>query len=66
MRKELANKEGERKSFHATFDRFGSKRGYQGYKEETILLKNIVDVETNKVVAIMPGLISLRAFSVSN
>ena len=51
MRKELAKKKGERRSFHATFVRFGSKRGYQGYKEETILLKNIVDLATNNVIA---------------
>jgi hypothetical protein len=51
MRKALGEKEGERRSFQATFVRFGSKRGYQGYKEETILLKNIIDVETNKIVA---------------
>jgi hypothetical protein len=51
MRKALSDKEGERRSFQATFARFGSKRGYQGYKEETILLKNIVDVVTNKLIA---------------
>ena len=51
MRKALGDKEGQRRSFKATFARFGSKRGYQGYKEETILLKNIVDIETNKVIA---------------
>ena len=51
MRKALADKEGERRSFHATFARFGSKQGYQGYKEETILLKNIVDIVTNKIIA---------------
>ena len=51
MRKALGDKEGERRSFHATFVRFGSKRGYQGYKEETLLLKNIVDVLTNKLIA---------------
>lgn len=51
MRKQLADKEGERRRFRATFVRIGSKRGYQGYKEETILLRNIVDIETNKVVA---------------
>ncbi len=50
MRKELADKEGERRSFRATFVRFGSKQGYQGYKEETILLKNIRDVSSGKLV----------------
>ena len=51
MRKELADKEGERRSFRATFVRFGSKQGYQGYKEETILFKNIMDVSTRKLIA---------------
>lgn len=51
MRKELANNEGDRKSFRATFVRLGSKRGYQGYKEETVLLKNIIDSSTSKIVA---------------
>lgn len=51
MRKKLAEKEGERRSFRATFVRVGAKQGYLGYKEETILLKNIVDVSTNKIVA---------------
>ena len=51
MRKKLADKEGERRSFRATFVRFGSKRGYQGYKEETILLKDIVDLSANSIIA---------------
>ena len=51
MRKELADKEGERRSFRATFVRLGSKQGYQGYKEETILLKNIMDVSSGRLVA---------------
>jgi hypothetical protein len=51
MRKKLAENEGERRSFRATFVRFGAKQGYQGYKEETILLKDIVDLSTNKIVA---------------
>src|SRR5258706_12860594 len=43
MRRELARQEGLRKKFTATFDRLGKKVGYQGYAEETILLKNIAD-----------------------
>jgi len=50
MRKELASQEGQRKKFTATFDRLGKKVGYQGYAEETILLKNITD-ETGKRMA---------------
>jgi len=51
MRKELAKQEGERKKFRAIFSRFGKKANYHGYSEETILLKHIVALETNEVVA---------------
>jgi len=51
MRKRLASSEGERKKFRAQFSRFGKKTNYKGYSEETILLREIVDVETNDVVA---------------
>jgi len=49
MRKELAKESGVRKKFRAVFVRFGKKAGFKGYSEETILLKNVVDVETNKM-----------------
>lgn len=32
-------------------ERFGKKISYTGYSEETILLKNIRDVESNEIVA---------------
>jgi hypothetical protein len=51
MRRELATEQGKRKKFTALFDRIGKKANYKGYSEETVLLKSIVDVETNKVVA---------------
>ena len=51
MRKELAAEEGKRKKFKAVFDRVGKKVNYKGYSEETILLKNVVDLESQKVVA---------------
>lgn len=51
MRKHLAAETGKRKKLKAVFSRIGKKTNYQGYTEETILLKNIVDVETNRVVA---------------
>jgi hypothetical protein len=51
MRKRLAASEGERKQFRATFSRVGKKINYQGYSEETILLNNIIDVETSAIVA---------------
>ena len=50
MRKELGKHVGERKKFQATFVRFGKKTNYQGFGEETVLLKNIVDLESNKIV----------------
>lgn len=51
MRKTLAKAEGQRKKFHAVFDRLGKKVNYKGYSEDTILLVNITDAETNQVVA---------------
>ncbi|MEK6780090.1 MAG: hypothetical protein AABY93_00185 [Bacteroidota bacterium] len=51
MRKELSKDKGARKKFRAIFSRVGKKTNYKGYPEETILLKNILDVEANKVVA---------------
>jgi hypothetical protein len=50
MRNELKKEEGKRKKFVATFVRLGKKTGYKGKSEETVLLKNITDPETNKVV----------------
>ncbi len=51
MRKELVAEEGKRKKFRAVFSRIGKKTSYKGYSGETILLKHIVDLETNKIVA---------------
>ena len=51
MRKELAAEEGKRKRFKAVFSGVGKKVNYKGYREQTILLRNIVDLESNKVVA---------------
>src|SRR6478736_2484049 len=51
MRRELGKEEGKRKKFKAVFDRIGKKVNYKGYSEETILLKNIIDIESHKVVA---------------
>lgn len=50
MRKELGKRLGERKKFQATFVRFGKKTNYYGFVEETILLKNIIDLENNRMV----------------
>ena len=51
MRKKLAEESGKRKKFRAVFDRTGKKINYKGYSEDTLLLKQIVDVESNKLVA---------------
>lgn len=50
MRKELATESGNRKKFSAVFERLGKKVNFKGYSEETILLKNILDLETNSVL----------------
>ena len=51
MRKALAKENGLRKKFTAIFSRIGKKVNYKGYTEETILVTNIIDVDTNKVVS---------------
>jgi hypothetical protein len=51
MRKVLEKDAGVRKKFRGTFSRTGKKTNFKGYSEDTILLKNIVDSETNSVVA---------------
>lgn len=48
MRKQLADKEGERRKFVATFTRLGKKTGYTGFSEETILLSNVQDVASGE------------------
>jgi hypothetical protein len=50
MRKELAAEKGKRKRFTAIAERLGKKTNYKGYSEETILLKNVMDAETNVVM----------------
>jgi hypothetical protein len=50
MRKQLAAETGNRKKFKATFNRLGKKTNFKGYSEDTILLKNVTDVETNELV----------------
>jgi hypothetical protein len=51
MRIKLAAEEGKRKKFRGVFERIGKKTNFKGYSEETVLLKTIIDVETNNVVA---------------
>ena len=50
MRKILGSDAGIRKKFRATVSRFGRKTNYKGYSDETILLLNVTDMETLKVV----------------
>jgi hypothetical protein len=50
MREILAAERGVRKRFRATFSRIGKKINYNGHSEDTILLKNIIDADSNKVV----------------
>lgn len=51
MRTKLAAEEGKRKKFRAVFERIGKKTNFKGYPEDTILLKTVVDAESNEVVA---------------
>ncbi len=51
MRKELGKDIGTRKKFKAVFSRIGKKVNFKGYTEETVLLLNIIDIQTNKEVA---------------
>jgi hypothetical protein len=51
MRKNLESQLGLRKKFSAVFSRFGKKVNYKGYTDTTILLMNVVDVETQTSVA---------------
>lgn len=51
MRKELAKDLGIRKKFNGVFSRLGKKAGFNGYSQETILLRNIFDMATNQLVA---------------
>ncbi|HEX5168458.1 MAG TPA: hypothetical protein VFW11_04750 [Cyclobacteriaceae bacterium] len=51
MRRRLGKSVGDRKVFKATFSRLGKKTNYRGYREDTILLIDVVDAETNESVA---------------
>jgi hypothetical protein len=46
MRKELQKIEEERKRFRGTVLRYGKKSGFKGRTDETILLRDVVDVST--------------------
>ena len=50
MRKKLAEEVGARKISRGVFARYGKKVSYKGYSEETVLVEQIVDAETNQVM----------------
>ena len=50
MRKQLAESKGERKRFRAKFVRIGKKTNYKGYSEDTILLRDVVEVSSDSIV----------------
>lgn len=50
MRKELRKMDGVRTTFQGEFVRFGKKRGWEGRTEETVLLCNVILVETGEKV----------------
>lgn len=51
MRKQLANINGDRKTFEGVFVRFGTKNAYKGYPIPTLLLKDIKDASKGIIVA---------------
>jgi hypothetical protein len=51
MRSGLASRAGARKKFRAHFSKIGKKVNYKGYSEETLLLTNVTDADTNEPVA---------------
>ena len=50
MRTELKNINGKRGKFYGVFERYGSKTNWKGYPEDTVLLKDIKDLN-GKIVA---------------
>jgi hypothetical protein len=50
MRKVLASQAGERKQFRAVFSRLGKKTNFKGYREDTILLNDVREAESLRIV----------------
>jgi len=50
MRKLLKQIKNQRRNFRGVFVRMGTKPNWHGYSEETVLLEDIIDVETGQVV----------------
>jgi hypothetical protein len=51
MRRLLKAHEHDRRRFSAVFERYGKKTNFHGYSEETLLLRKVIDIETNEIVA---------------
>ena len=51
MREKLSKVNGVRKKFTATFSRTGRKTNFKGYSEDTLLLVDVRDSETNEKVS---------------
>jgi hypothetical protein len=49
MRDELRKHDGSRMRFRATVERFGSRRGWNGYSEDTFLLTDVRLSDTNEL-----------------
>lgn len=50
MRTRLKKELGNRKKFKGLFVRIGRKTGFKGYSQETLLLKDIIDLESGAIV----------------
>ena len=50
MRTGLKKELGNRKKFKGIFVRIGKKAGFNGYSQETILLKDVIDLEHGAIV----------------
>jgi hypothetical protein len=51
MREKLSRANGLRKKFTATFSRIGKKTNFKGHSEDTLLLVDVRDSETNEKVS---------------
>jgi hypothetical protein len=51
MRRQLQQQVGVRKTFTATFSKTGKKVNFKGHSEDTLLLVNVRDAETNELMS---------------
>lgn len=66
MRDGLKKELGNRKKFKGTFIRTGRKTGFRGYSQETILLKDIIDLESGNPVTDHLWLNFTKSFELAN